>query len=286
MQKPLISIIIPALNEGINVYNTVKSIAENTNQQDEPYEIIIINDGSLDGYDYDVLPGFFPGLQIRVINTHGIGLAGVKNYGAENSKGKFLLFLDAHMKVEQDWLYRLLNTAENFPESIITSVICDQKDWNAKGYGFEFNSWDLGMNWLEQKQNAPYPVPLAGGALMMFEKKFFNNIGGFDEGMMKWGREDSEISFRCWILGHSVMIDPSVEVGHLFRQYFPYNVKNEWVSKNILRFSFVHFNCERRKNVINNLKFLPEFKNLYNKRNLNEFKISYLDIYGDWLSSR
>lgn len=45
-----LTVIIIFLNEGIEVYNTVKSIRDNSNSGD--VDITLTDDGSYDGYDY------------------------------------------------------------------------------------------------------------------------------------------------------------------------------------------------------------------------------------------
>jgi len=42
--------------------------------------------------------------------------------------------------------------------------------------------------------------------------------------MRYWGSEDSELSMRTWLLGYRVVCEPSIRVGHTFREEHPYHI--------------------------------------------------------------
>jgi len=250
------SIIIPFHNEGINVYNTLKSIHENTSY--ENYEIIVVDDGSTDR-DYSDLKNF----NVRFYRTKRIGSSKARNYGAEHARGGFLVFLDAHTSFQPKWLSRLVDVMEEFKPSIVTPCIFDINIPQNKGYGFTFGSWKLNIKWLSKKGTKPYEIPMGSGACMVIPKKLFDSIGGFDHGIKEWGCEDVEICLRTWLLGYSVMLIPTIEVGHLFRSQFPYEIRDFIINRNILRLAFTHFKKERIKKVVECLKKYPGFYRAY-----------------------
>jgi len=251
-----VSIIIPIHNEGRNIYNTVKSIRQNTLEKD--YEIIVVDDGSTDR-NYENLVNF----NVRFYGIKQIGLVRAKNYGVKHAKGKFFVFLDGHMTLHHRWLSKLIDVAEEFDPCITTPCIYDVNNPLNKGYGFTFASWVLDTRWLPKKCNNPYEIPMAGGACMVVSKKIFNLLGGFDPGIKQWGREDAEICLRSWLMGYPIILMPAVEVGHLFRSQFPYEVKDIMVYRNVLRFALTHFNSGRIKRVIDCLKKYPNFYKAY-----------------------
>lgn len=75
MYSPL-TVIIPFLNEGDEVENTVKSIRE-TNR--EYIEIILINDCSSDGYDYEKVATIYNTQYI--VNPQRMGVAKSREIG-------------------------------------------------------------------------------------------------------------------------------------------------------------------------------------------------------------
>lgn len=93
MMERELTIIIPFRNEGIEVYNTVKSIKETS---DLDFDIILINDGSDDGFDYKSISKMFQTEYIEHLT--GIGVAASRNEGVLHCKTEYFLLLDAHMR--------------------------------------------------------------------------------------------------------------------------------------------------------------------------------------------
>jgi hypothetical protein len=68
----------------------------------------------------------------------------------------------------------------------------------------------------------------------------FEECGGFDEGMYRWGYEDAEMSLRLWLRGYQCKVAPEAEIRHLFRPRFPYEVDWSGVIYNGLRLATIH----------------------------------------------
>lgn len=104
--NPLISIIVPGKNEGQHIYKLVKSLAEQTYRN---YEVIIIDDGSDDLTPYicaDLEKAHLIDKYIRM-DVRG-GKASAANMGANVSKGKYIVHLDADSSLDIDAIENIL----------------------------------------------------------------------------------------------------------------------------------------------------------------------------------
>ena len=85
----LITVIIPCYNSGKTLQRAVDSVL---NQTFEKIELIIINDGSNDTKTIKILKTIKDAI---IINQKNSGLASARNRGFRESKGNYLVFLDA-----------------------------------------------------------------------------------------------------------------------------------------------------------------------------------------------
>ncbi len=109
MEAPFVSVIIPCYNHGKYLPEAFQSIW----LQDYPnIEIIVVDDGSAD--DTKQVTEKYP--EVKYIYQANQGLSAARNTGIKNSKGEFLVFLDA-----DDWL---------LPEAIDTNLLYMRQDEN------------------------------------------------------------------------------------------------------------------------------------------------------------
>ncbi|MEL6517081.1 MAG: glycosyltransferase family A protein [Pseudomonadota bacterium] len=91
--KPVITVVIPHLNQPVNLARCLASLAENTRQPDE---IIVVDNGS------HTLPDVPDNVTLLQEKTPGPGPA--RNLGMAKAKGNVLAFLDADCLARFDWL--------------------------------------------------------------------------------------------------------------------------------------------------------------------------------------
>jgi glycosyltransferase involved in cell wall biosynthesis len=93
---PYISVIIPSYNSSVFIEETLRSLADQTNQH---FEVVIIDDGSedntidiagkcIDQYNLD-------GIVLRRPDNIPKGVSSCRNYGVESAKGDWISFLDS-----------------------------------------------------------------------------------------------------------------------------------------------------------------------------------------------
>ncbi|KAG4069665.1 hypothetical protein HA402_014688 [Bradysia odoriphaga] len=113
---------------------------------------------------------------------------------------------------------------------IISDKTFAYKEANIKLYGG--TDWKLYFQWVDIPKRekdriknstvAPlYPPTMAGG-LFSIDREFFYDIGSYDDGMLIWGSENIEMSFRVWMCGGVLEQVPCSRVGHVYRKLSPY----------------------------------------------------------------
>lgn len=101
---PKISVIIPTFNNSHFIIDAIRSII---NQTYAEYEIIVINDGSIDDTEEALKPYYH---KIRYFYKNNGGVASARNYGIKESKGDYIAFLDS----DDYWLTQKLEEVNKF----------------------------------------------------------------------------------------------------------------------------------------------------------------------------
>jgi glycosyltransferase involved in cell wall biosynthesis len=106
----LVSVVIPLYNKKNYIGRAIRSVLMQTI---EDFEIIIIDDGSIDGSS-DVVKTFLE-TRIRLIRQENQGVSLARNNGVRNSRADFIAFLDADDEWLPDHLKTLLRLRNDYP---------------------------------------------------------------------------------------------------------------------------------------------------------------------------
>ena len=98
----MISIIIAAYNAEKTIERCLNSILEN---KYEDYEVIVINDGSIDATEKVV--ELFASDKIKYFYKENTGVADTRNYGIEMAKGEYITFVDSDDYVANNYFENL-----------------------------------------------------------------------------------------------------------------------------------------------------------------------------------
>lgn len=244
-----ISLILPVKNEGIHIKNTVLSILKSKTNYN--YEIIVVDDGSEDQCCYFLEEEHE---KIKLIKTNSAGSAKARNIGAMLAAGEYLIFCDAHMFFKDYFIDSLVAPITKGIADAVNPGIADFMNHSQKGYGYTWNEklepkWNTDIKKLSK-------VPLLAGGCLAISKKVFQNINGFENGFMVWGREDEEISLRLWLMGYKCYTEPTCTVFHVFRtEAPPYLITWEDLNYNLMRMAYSHFNENRVEKCKKLIKF-------------------------------
>ncbi len=116
--NPLVSIIMPAYNAAEYIAEAIESVLI---QNYRNFELIIVDDGSTDNTK-DIIAGF-KDEKIKYFYKENAGTASARNLAMKESKGDFLITLDADDMITPDFIAKHLQQFEKHPETDL--VYCD-----------------------------------------------------------------------------------------------------------------------------------------------------------------
>lgn len=253
-----VSIVIPAHNEGENLVDTIRCVLENIAYPD--FEIVVVDDGSTDGSGDRLSRIFGNDSRVGMVRAEGLGVANARNLGATCASGKILIFLDAHCYTPPHWMDGLIQPLADICVGMVGPAIATMRyGSDVRGLGLNWRDASLELEWLGQRENTPYPVPLLTGACQAVRKADLERLGYYDPGMTRWGSEDEELCLRYWLMGYEVLVQPQTVVYHLFRESHPYEVQVQNIIYNRLRLAMLHLSDERVNRVLNYYRNIPGF---------------------------
>jgi glycosyltransferase involved in cell wall biosynthesis len=99
-----ITVVIPLYNKKETIIRTLNSVL---NQTVLPLDILVINDGSTDGSDEEVIKLQHP--SIRLLNQPNAGVSSARNKGIQEAKGDWIAFLDADDEWNENYIFEINN---------------------------------------------------------------------------------------------------------------------------------------------------------------------------------
>jgi len=193
--SPAVSFVIPARNEARTLDNTIASIERAFDGSKAP-EIIVVDHASTD--DTSAIAW---GRKAKVIHEVVGPVGRLRNVGAEHATCDILVFLDADVRVTDDWRTHLpvaLHQVAAFPRSVTGSMvgISEQPSWIER-------HWFCGL-----RTRGRY----LGSAHMILRRDFFSELGGFDENLETG--EDHELCERVRKVGGQILPIRDLAVVH------------------------------------------------------------------------
>jgi glycosyltransferase involved in cell wall biosynthesis len=127
MSLPIVSIVIPALNQEKFIGRSIRS-ALNQNFRKEDFEVIVVDDGSTDRTTY-ALQVFGDSIQV-LRNETNLGLPAALNRGISTARGRFIVRLDADDFVHEQYinlLYWHLMLNQTIPAVACDYILVDEQ---------------------------------------------------------------------------------------------------------------------------------------------------------------
>jgi glycosyltransferase involved in cell wall biosynthesis len=265
-----LTVIIPFLNEGEEVYNTVKKLRENSIND---FNIILINDASYDGYNYQSVAQQFNAVYIEHNERKGVAFS--RDEGIDICSTEYFLLLDAHMRVFQNnWVTIILKELQDDHRALFCckTLALDEKGalfekaTHMEGYGAYFDFNDLSANWITSNfENDITYIPCILGASYACNKNYWKYLHGI-EGLKSYGKDEEFISIKAWLEGGSCKLLQNVIFGHIFRrsEQVPYEGRvSDFVYNHLLIIELLGGNFQE------SIGFMRTIKKKYSKEVFN-----------------
>ncbi|HJL19353.1 MAG TPA: glycosyltransferase, partial [Sandaracinaceae bacterium LLY-WYZ-13_1] len=204
------SVVVPACDRLGILADVVTRLASQTYPEDR-YEVVVVDDGSRD----DPAPIFaeMPA-NVRLVRQgdEAFRAGQARQRGADEARHDHLVFLDADVAVEPDFLWHLDWTHRRVPDAVVLGYL---SGYNLHDLGYlhtpgQVRGVDLAtlpiipdrsreptlrgcldnLDWLED----PWPLTYTGN--LSLPKALLARIGGFSDAFVGWGLEDVDLGVR------------------------------------------------------------------------------------------
>lgn len=197
---PFVTVLIPALNESAHILKCIESL-ENQNYPSERFELIIIDNGSV-----DQTPELVRAAGIRLLHEERKSAYWARNLGIQETTGDYLAFTDADCLVDEAWLTNLVACATEKEAAVVGGLIEYEMVCDTLGNRLliETHSAD------QIRINIEKFNSVAGGN-MLVSRDAFESLGLFN--VIAWG-SDIEFSQRAAAAGRTVAFAEDAIVYH------------------------------------------------------------------------
>jgi len=183
-------------------------------------EIIVVDNGSTDGSAALVRSGF-PEVKLVALERN-LGFGGGSNVGFRKAANDVVVLLNSDMRVEPDFLEPLL---EGFADPAVFAVSCQIffKDPHKvrEETGLTQGWWQDGALRVRHRTDPAvtglFPCFYGGGGSCAFDRRKFEELGGFDELFAPFYFEDTDLGYGAWKRGWKVLYQARSVVHHEHR---------------------------------------------------------------------
>jgi len=201
MKKPLISIIVPVLNEALYIEAMVCSLLKQK-QENISMELLIVDGGSTDGTLEKINTFSQQHSFISIINNEQHITPVAFNKGIVSAKGEYIALLGAHSKYDEDYLETCLaEIQEHNVDGCSGRVVIAGSD--AKGepalvyslltsnFGVSSKSYRTAREGISEQ--CPYPL---------FKRCIFDKVGLYNELLPR--NQDNDMNYRIRKAGYNL----------------------------------------------------------------------------------
>ncbi|MCK8489512.1 glycosyltransferase [Paenibacillus sp. MBLB2552] len=237
-ESTTVSIIITVKNNGIDLYTTMESLK--VSQSTLPYEVIIVDDGSVDGCCDFLMSYRFDRPFKRIKGEPGIS---ARNIGAAHASGEYLIFCGSHLYYDDGWMERLLAPLM-LGQAVGVSPAFKKSEHSPAPKGREVGGVMGAVRGYPVLSAGQNEIPWMSWECFAVRRDIFRDMGGMEDGFIGKDLETAEISLRLWLQGGNCLYVPEVTLTQVFRQNFPYDNSGELWGVGLMTLAYLHFDEE------------------------------------------
>lgn len=198
-RPPLVTVIVPAYNEEKAIGKTVEDLLRLAYPNKE---IIIVDDGSTDR-TLEVARSYAKGDFVKVVTKSNGGKWDALNTGIKESKGKFIVCIDADTLLDQNAIQRLI---KHFNDPKIAAVAGNVKVGNRSGILTKLQALEyiVGINLHRRTEASFQNVTVVPGPIGAFRASVLKEIGLFEGDTFA---EDADITIRILKAGYKTVFE-------------------------------------------------------------------------------
>jgi glycosyltransferase involved in cell wall biosynthesis len=197
----MISFIVPAHNEELELPATLAAIHAAAMDVAQPYQIIVVDDASTDATSEIAMRA-----GAKVVRIERRQIAAARNAGGQAAQGEYLFFVDADTRIKQTHITEAITALQAGYAGGSARVAMD---------GF-VPMW--GRMLLRGFSSVYFGLNLGAGAFLFTTRRNFDAVGGFDE--QYFAGEEVYFSLALKKLGgFKVLREPIVTSGRKLRMY-------------------------------------------------------------------
>ena len=182
------------------------------------HEVLLVDNGSSDG-SVDYVREHFPEVHLLALGSN-LGFGAGCNAGVRAATHDIVVLLNNDMRVEPGAIDALLDP---FVSEDVFAVSAQILFWDAarrrEETGQTVGKFSAGRLYVAHEPPGPAvrPVFYAGGGSSAYDRQKFLALGGFDPLFEPFYGEDTDLSYRAWRRGWSVLFQPRAVVHHKHR---------------------------------------------------------------------
>ena len=206
MTEPLVSIVIPALDQLRYTRACIEAIVRNT---PPVYEIIVIDNASQDDTPQYLEQTARSLPTLRYVRTQeNVGYSLANNQAAQMARGDYLLLLNNDTEPEARWLDIMLGTARKHNVGITAPKLLYPENRTTQHVGYVYNTENRiyypiyqGLDEHDERVCRERQMQAVLGACMLIPRKIYNQVGGLE----LYALEDIDLCLKVGAAGYRVM---------------------------------------------------------------------------------